>query len=47
MWGSDYPHLDSTFPCSRQVLDEIMRDVSAADRYAMTRGNVARLYGLE
>ena len=47
MWGSDYPHLDSTFPCSRQVLDEIMRDVPAAERHAMTRGNVARLYHLE
>jgi len=46
MWGSDYPHLDSTFPCSRQVLDEIMRDVPGPERYAITRGNVARLYGL-
>ena len=47
MWGSDYPHLDSTFPCSRQVLDEIMRGVPAPERRALTRGNVARLYGLE
>ena len=47
MWGSDYPHLDSTFPCSRQILDEIMRDVPAPERHALTRGNVARLYGME
>ena len=23
MWGSDYPHTDSTWPCSTEVLDEV------------------------
>ena len=27
MWGSDYPHTDSTWPCSREVLDELFADV--------------------
>ena len=46
MWGSDYPHTDSTWPCSRQVLDEMFRDCPASTRAAITRENVARLYGL-
>ena len=27
MWGSDYPHSESTFPRSREVLDELLVDV--------------------
>lgn len=46
MWGSDYPHVDSTFPCSLEVLDEVFDGVPAADRAAITRNNVIELYGL-
>lgn len=46
MWGSDYPHTDSTWPCSQQVLDEMFRDCPASTRAAITRDNVARLYKL-
>jgi hypothetical protein len=27
MWGSDYPHSESTFPQSRQILAEILEGV--------------------
>jgi Amidohydrolase len=27
MWGSDYPHSESTFPQSRQILSEILAGV--------------------
>ena len=46
MWGSDYPHTDSTWPCSVDVLDELFEGISAEDRDKITRRNVERLYGL-
>ena len=46
MWGSDYPHVDSTWPCSLDVIDEMFRDVSQEDRDKITRSNVEKLYGL-
>ena len=47
MWGSDYPHSESTFPRSRQVLDEILRDVPEAERAKIVCHNTARLYGFD
>ncbi len=46
MWGSDYPHVDSTWPCSLNVLDEVFADIPSEDRDKITRTNVERLYGL-
>jgi predicted TIM-barrel fold metal-dependent hydrolase len=46
MWGSDYPHHDSVWPHSREVLDRIFEDVPADVRNAMTRDNVSKLYRL-
>ncbi|HEX5369780.1 MAG TPA: amidohydrolase family protein [Dehalococcoidia bacterium] len=46
MWGSDFPHHDSTFPRSQDVLDEIFEDVPAEERYRITVANVCELYGL-
>jgi len=46
MWGSDYPHVDSTWPCSMQVLDEIFEGVGDDDRRKITRDNVKALYGI-
>ncbi len=46
MWGSDYPHTDSTWPCSAAVLDEMFDGYPPSARRAITRDNVAALYGL-
>lgn len=46
MWGSDYPHTDSTWPCSPQVLDEMFKDYPDNARQKITRDNVKQLYGL-
>ena len=46
MWGSDYPHTDSTWPCSGDVLDELFEGVPAKDRARITRDNVKALYGV-
>jgi len=52
MWGSDYPHSESTFPQSRKILAEILAGVPddeqakpAPDRDpGIAAGNTARLY---
>jgi len=46
MWGSDFPHHDSTFPRSQQVLDDIFDGVPDEERYLITAGNCCRLYSL-
>ncbi len=46
MWGSDYPHVDSTWPCSMAVLDEVFDGVSTEDRQKITHDNVKTLYGI-
>ena len=46
MWGSDYPHTDSTWPCSVDVLDELFEGIDVDDRDKITRKNVENLYGI-
>jgi predicted TIM-barrel fold metal-dependent hydrolase len=45
MWGSDYPHAESTYPRSRAIVEELMADLSVAERTAVTCTNAAQLYG--
>jgi predicted TIM-barrel fold metal-dependent hydrolase len=44
MWGSDYPHTESTFPRSRQILERILAGVPDEECAKITCTNVARLY---
>jgi predicted TIM-barrel fold metal-dependent hydrolase len=46
MWGSDYPHNDSSWPESAKVLDAVLAGVEAAERRAIVHDNAARLYGI-
>ena len=46
MWGSDYPHTDSTWPCSNEVLDELFDGIPMEDRTKITCDNVKALYGV-
>ena len=46
MWGSDFPHSESTWPESRRILGQVLADVPAAEQRQMTNGNVSRLYHL-
>ena len=43
-WGSDYPHQESTFPRSREVLDEILVDCTEEEKAKIAGGNAARIY---
>ncbi len=47
MWGSDYPHQESTFPYSRQVVDRVLEGVPADERRKILRDTTARLYNLD
>ena len=55
VWGSDYPHSESTFPQSRKILAEILEGVPdneqakpAPDRDpGIAGGNTARVYNFD
>ncbi len=46
MWASDYPHPDSTWPHSQQVIERQMAGVPAAERRKIVAENACRLYRL-
>ena len=45
MWASDYPHTDSTFPHSREAIDETLGELPVEHRRKITATNCAQLYG--
>jgi predicted TIM-barrel fold metal-dependent hydrolase len=45
MWASDYPHTDSTFPHSLDVIEETLGALPADDVRKLTVTNCAALYG--
>jgi len=47
MWGSDYPHSESTFPQSRKILSEILAGVPETEQAKIVGANTARVYGFE
>ena len=44
MWGSDYPHSESTFPQSRKILAEILAGVPEDEQAQIVGGTTARVY---
>lgn len=44
MWGSDYPHAESTWPKSQVVLERILANVPEPERAKIAGANVANLY---
>jgi predicted TIM-barrel fold metal-dependent hydrolase len=47
MWGSDYPHSESTFPRSRKILAEILAGVPEVEAARIVGGTTARVYGFD
>ena len=47
MWGSDYPHSESTFPQSRKILAEILEGVPEDEQAKIAGGNTARVYNFD
>ncbi len=44
LWGSDYPHQESTFPRSRQIIEEILADCTEEEKGKIAGENAARIY---
>ena len=42
-WGSDYPHHESTFPRSQEILEEILADCTEEEKAKIAGGNAARI----
>lgn len=47
MWGSDFPHTDSTWPHSQQVIEKNLAGVPSAVATRVLHGNAAELYHIE
>jgi len=47
MWSNDYPHQNSTWPNSREVINRDMGHLPAADRDKLLNANVRKLYSLK
>lgn len=47
MWANDFPHSDSTWPWSQQMLAEQTTQLSAQQKRAILCGNVAQLYRID
>ena len=46
-WGADYPHHESTFPRSREIIEEILVDCTEEEKAQIVGGNAARVYALD
>lgn len=47
LWASDFPHSDSTWPWSQDILTEQTKELSSEQLEAILSGNVAELYGID
>lgn len=47
MWANDFPHSDSTWPWSQEMLKEHAADLTDEQRRAILSGNVCELYGID
>ena len=47
MWANDFPHSDSTWPWSQEMLEEQTQHLTAEQTQAILCGNVAELYNID
>jgi predicted TIM-barrel fold metal-dependent hydrolase len=47
MWASDFPHSDSTWPHSHEVIDRDFSGIPAPVTRKIVCDNAAALYGIE
>lgn len=47
MWSTDFPHSESDWPRSREVMDEIFKGVPEAERQRMVRDNAIEFFALD
>ena len=47
MWSNDYPHPNSTWPHSREVIERDLGHLPADARAKLVRENVVKLYNMK
>jgi hypothetical protein len=47
MWGSDYPHFDSTWPNSQDAIERNFEGVPDNEKEMILGGNMIRVYNLQ
>ena len=47
LWGGDYPHPESTFPRSREIIEHILAECTEEERVKIAAGNSVRVYNLD
>ena len=47
MWANDFPHSDSTWPWSQELIAEHSKDLTDEQKQAILCGNVADLYNID
>jgi predicted TIM-barrel fold metal-dependent hydrolase len=47
MWGSDYPHMESAWPHTREKLHDLMKGIPEEDVRAIVARNAIECYGLD
>ena len=47
MWANDFPHSDSTWPRSQEILGRLLSDLDPERRDWILHDNVCDLYGIE
>jgi predicted TIM-barrel fold metal-dependent hydrolase len=47
LWGSDYPHMEGTYPNSRRIVEKLLGHLAPSDANAIVQGTAARLFAFE
>ncbi|MFI0514217.1 amidohydrolase family protein [Streptomyces sp. WSLK1-5] len=47
LWGSDYPHLEASYPYSKAAIQTALKGVPVAECEQVLAGNAARIYGFD
>jgi predicted TIM-barrel fold metal-dependent hydrolase len=47
LWANDFPHSDSTWPWSQQMLAEHTKSLTAEQKTSILGGACAQLYGID
>lgn len=46
MWSTDFPHPVTSWPRSREIVEETLGDLSREDRELVVAGNAVRVWNL-
>ena len=47
MWSSDFPHLESDWPHSQQVIEEFSKTITEEEKYQLVAGNAIEFFHLD